>query len=210
MTLFVYYGYIAAAFCLAAICCLPFKTRKNRLIAVSVCFLAAVFPCGKNGYSLAASCFALIDTVSISLLFGLGYWIVQSKSPFRLSEIMLFAFLGLALCITELGYISFDLYGWGYNYRFAACFVCLLILLFRFKAVCFILTGYLMFRIGIYVNIFDVFFDLILTVISWAYLLNCLLNFLFRGTSRKSSLSDIQPHVIEFSDSLGKGVGDSE
>lgn len=147
------------------------KTAKNRLIVVLVCYVALLIPFGKNGFTAASVCFALLDTVSVSLLFGLGFWVVKNKTPFRVSELLAFVILEIALALTELGIIPFDLYGIGYEPLFAVCFTAVLIAFFRFRSIYLLLLGCLMFRIGFYENIFDVFVDPILAAVSFGLLL---------------------------------------
>lgn len=148
-----------------------FKTAKNRVIALLVCFAALLIPFGQNAQTAASTCFALFDTVSVSLLFGLGFWIVKKETPFRVSELLAFVILEIALALTELGILSFDLYGLGYRPLFAVSFVALVIAVFRFRGIWLPLLGYLMLRIGFYENIFDVFVDPILAAAACGCLL---------------------------------------
>ncbi len=170
-------GLLAAAFIVASLAAVPFKSVKKRWGAVLTASVILLCPFNAAGESAAMKIFAFTDLLSISLIFYTGWSITTSKPLFRISELILSVLLGSALILTEAGFVPYDLYRWGYDSRFVAALTGLGILLLNWKKTCFLLAGYGLFRLGIYANIFDVFWD----PVFWLVSIILLLQHLFRN-----------------------------
>lgn len=159
------FGLICCATIAALILCsvLP---KKARAAVLPVLLLVLFIPIPGTGCSTSAAniLFALIDTPSLSLLIGSVFAALERKSPFKTAELAALVAVFLALAVTELGIIPYDLYGWGYRGDTAAALVCMGILFLSPSRWIILIAAYLLYRLGCYQNIFDTLVDPFLAI----------------------------------------------
>ena len=149
-------GLVCCAFSAAAALAALFP-KKARAFALPALFAALLVPI--RGCGAANLIFALIDIPSLTLVIGCAFLALGKKSPLKNAELAAVAVLELALVLTELDFIPCDLYGWGYRGEAAAAAASLGVLFLAPSRWPVLVAAYLLWRLGIYQNMFDALVD---------------------------------------------------
>ena len=137
----------------------PKKARPAVFAALTAAMFVPI-----QGYCAANFIFALVDTPSLTLIVGCAFLIFGKKSPLKNAELAALSAVELALILTELDFIPYDLYGWGYRVDAAAAAVGAGILFCPPSRWGIIAAAYLLWRLGIYQNLFDTLVDPIIVI----------------------------------------------
>ena len=161
-------GLVCCAFSAAAALAALFP-KKARVWALPGLLAALLVPI--RGCSAANVIFALIDMPSLTLLIGCVFLALGKKSPLKNAELAAAAVVFLALALTELDFIPCDLYGWGYRGEAAAAAACLGVLFLPPSRWPVLVAAYLLWRLGIYQNMFDTLVDPVCAIAAAALLI---------------------------------------
>ncbi len=167
-----WFGLLSASFLAGGFWGRRLAKKSCRWIAagIGVAVMLIPLPMEENA-SLGMFVYALIDNVSVILLM-LGVCALNGKMDFPHVEkwAMFIVIAGLALFISGLGFLPFDIYRYGYDPFFCFMLAATLVLLGDIRVLLAVTIGFVLFTLGIYANFFDVILDPILWIIALRYL----------------------------------------
>lgn len=165
---------------------LPFLTRNRssaiKLAIALIIFLAARFIPIFQYYSLAYIMFGAFGNLSIATIFLLIYFIYaelsRNNEPYSINPIIFFILVLLAalLYLSVFGYITEDVYSWGYYPAWMLLLYVVIQIIFSIRSRLFAILWLIaliafIFKIQTSINLWDYLFDPLLISISIFYLL---------------------------------------